>query len=206
MKSKKPFLIVCAAALTLLLLISLFGVSAFAATMTELSNPVSVINFDSDITYVHPSSNLSYPSVLGNEVVGYVVISGVNRTFVQFRVQSTTNASVLYIQFNSSEGLGVIDVSGHLISDWDGIIHFNSPVTLYSSLLNWYNGQIPPPPPPDPLAPVSDGIDTVISVFGDVIDYIINTPDVAIFVAISVASCAIIPMGIILIKKLIKGY
>lgn len=52
---------------------------------------------------------------------------------------------------------------------------------------------------------IGSGVGVVIDSFGDVIDYLVNTPSVAVFVALSV-SCALIPLGIVAVKKVIKGY
>lgn len=184
MKSKKPFLIVCAAALTLALVLPFMGLFSFA----------------------EESYTLSFTYVGGSISDQYWYLNGVSLPFSSF-TRSVSKGDVISFVFEDDENEVVLndEVIG---SGWGG--EADCDFTVVGDLTVSYDTYIftcvMDIPPVDPFAPVSDGIDTVISVFGDVIDYIINTPDVAIFVAISVASCAIIPMGIILIKKLIKGY
>lgn len=68
------------------------------------------------------------------------------------------------------------------------------------SLTNYFTVESPPF-----TNVIGSGVGVVISSFGDVIEYVVNTPAVALFVGLSV-SCALIPLGIIAVKKVIKGY
>lgn len=199
MKSKKPFLIFCAAAVTLALVLPFMGVFAFAedesvsftlVNTTSRNVNIYINSWNNYVTYMSGGSSYS--------------ISRADEDLAIRADQYNSGSWYCRIYLDSS-GTSLVssDSSNPSILAPDDVLYIldsgsSSPLTFYVRLVT--------PVPPDPLAPVSDGMDTMISVFGDVIDYIINTPDVAIFVAISVASCAIIPMGIILIKKLIKGY
>lgn len=193
MKSKKPFLIICAAAVTLALALPFMGVFSFAAESTA---SVSLSTTTSGIySYTFSPAGMS---VITQDVSQYNRPVSVSLPLGVVITVSCSSGSDYKVKYGNT--VLSADPGNPTIIDppYDLVFTPGTANTTYSYFI--LNN------PPDPLAPVSDGMDTMISVFGDVIDYIINTPDVAIFVAISVASCAIIPMGIILIKKLIKGY
>ena len=209
---KKSFKIFCAAALVVCLALPFLAVSAFAeddtliATIRKTTDSAPNARFtiyigNSSGTAFYSNQSLSttaqnYTFHLDTVYCWYCPLNDGQEHYAVLRwLDGSTYRVCSMVESNPT----VIDPS--LISTFS----FETIVGAYYSEVK-YCYFIFPSPPPDPLAPVSDGVGTVITVFGDVIDYIINTPDVAIFVAISVAGCAIIPLGIVVIKKIIKGY
>lgn len=195
MKSKKPFLIFCAAALTLAFALPFMGVFAFASESVDFlsssSGTLSYGIYQGSSWDASVSSGVSLPiNRLSLDIVCWM------------RFQSGSSyPGVAYVSGSDSPVTLSTSSSSPTSINISSLSYFTSASGTYTNNNLFYFVLVE-----DPLAPVSDGLEASINIFGQVIDYVVNTPSVALFVALSVAAFAIVPAGIVIIKKLIKGY